>query len=83
MFSKFTPSELVIYKFEQNLYLYRVEILLIFNIFHRGLVDTVCWLVRRKARVRAPGQTSKQNTKSISSAISSLSRLLAETLRVN
>ena len=24
----------------------------------------VCWLIRRKARVRAPGQTSKQNTKS-------------------
>ena len=32
--------------------------------------QVVCWLIRRKARVRAPGQTSKQNTKSISSAIS-------------
>ena len=30
-----------------------------------------CWLIRRKARVRAPGQTSKRNTKSISAAISS------------
>ena len=31
----------------------------------------VCWLIRRKARVRVPGQTSKRSTKSISSAISS------------
>ena len=31
----------------------------------------VCWLIRRKARVRATGQTLKQNTKSISSAFSS------------
>ena len=31
----------------------------------------LCWLIRLKARDRAPGQTSKQNTKSISSAISS------------
>ena len=31
----------------------------------------MCWLIRWKARVRAPGQTSKQNTKSISSTISS------------
>ena len=29
----------------------------------------VCWLIRRKARVRALGQTSKQNTESISSVI--------------
>ena len=29
------------------------------------------WLIRRKARVHVPGQTSKRNTKSISSAISS------------
>ena len=35
----------------------------------RGLVDSV--LVRRKAGVRAPDQPPKQNTKSISSAISS------------
>ena len=27
------------------------------------------WLIRRKARVRVPGQMSKRNTKSISSAI--------------
>ena len=33
--------------------------------------QVVCWLIRRKARVRVPGQTSKRNTKSISSAISS------------
>ena len=33
--------------------------------------QVVCWLIRRKARVRVPGQTSKQNTKIISSAISS------------
>ena len=32
-------------------------------------VAVVCWLIRRKARVRTPGQTSKQNTKSIFSAI--------------
>ena len=31
----------------------------------------MCWHIRRKARVRAPGQTPKQNTKSISLAISS------------
>ena len=36
----------------------------------RGLEGSV-WLIRRKARVRDPGQSSKQNTKSISSAISS------------
>ena len=29
------------------------------------------WLIGRKAMVRAPGQNSKQNTKCISSAISS------------
>ena len=33
--------------------------------------QVVYWLIRRTARVRASGQTSKQNTKSISSAISS------------
>ena len=33
--------------------------------------EVVCWLIRHKASVRAPGQTSKQNTKSICSAISS------------
>ena len=33
--------------------------------------QVVCWLIRRKARVRVPGLTSKRNTKSISSAISS------------
>ena len=31
----------------------------------------VYWLIGRKARVRAPGQASKQNTKSISLVISS------------
>ena len=37
------------------------------------LVIFVClkWLIRREARVRVPGQTSKRNMKSISSAISS------------
>ena len=47
--------------------------------FRQSIVDNdvavvqqvVCWLIRRKARVRAPGQASKQNTKCISSAISS------------
>ena len=34
-------------------------------------LKSVCWLIRRKANDRAPGQTSTQNTKSISSAISS------------
>ena len=34
----------------------------------RGLVGR---LIRRKSRVQVPGQTSKRNTKSISSAISS------------
>ena len=33
--------------------------------------QVVYGLIRRKARIRAPGQASKQNTKSISSAISS------------
>ena len=33
--------------------------------------QVVCWLIRQKTRVRVPGQTSKQNTKSISSTISS------------
>ena len=37
----------------------------------RSLVGSVCRLIRLKARIRAPGQTSKQNTKSISSEISS------------
>ena len=53
------------------------------NIFHISFLMTelgfevavvyqvVCWLIIRKARVRAPGQTAKQNTKCISSAISS------------
>ena len=36
----------------------------------RGLVS------RRKAKVRAPGQTLKQNTKSISLPISSLAKIL-------
>ena len=34
-------------------------------------IALVCWLIRRKARVRVPGQTLKRNTKSISSEISS------------
>ena len=33
--------------------------------------QVVCWLIRRKARVRVSGQISKRNAKSISSAISS------------
>ena len=33
--------------------------------------QAVCWLIRRKARFHIPGQASKRNTKSISSAISS------------
>ena len=33
--------------------------------------QVVCWLIRRKARVRTLGQTSKQNTKSIATALSS------------
>ena len=33
--------------------------------------QVVCWLIRLKASVRVPGQTSKRNRKSISSAISS------------
>ena len=33
--------------------------------------QVVFWLIRQKARVRVSGQTSKRNTKSISSAISS------------
>ena len=37
----------------------------------RGLVGSVLAYIRRKARVRVPGQTLKRNTKSISSAISS------------
>ena len=45
--------------------------------------QVVCWLIRRKARVRVTDQTSKQNTKSISSALSSLSRLLVKTLSLN
>ena len=31
----------------------------------------VCWLIRRKTRVRVPSQASKRNMKNISSAISS------------
>ena len=52
----------------------------IIKISRRSLV--VCWLIRRKATVRAPGQTSKRNTKSISSAISS-QQISGKTLRVN
>ena len=33
--------------------------------------QVVCWLIRLKARVRDPGQTLKQTTRIISSAISS------------
>ena len=39
------------------------------NRVRRGVVGSV--LIRRKAKVRVPGQTSKRNTKSISAAISS------------
>ena len=54
----------------------------VFNIMQNALrnglnIDVLYWLrsivlaIRRKARVRAPGQTSKQNKKRISSTISS------------
>ena len=40
--------------------------------FSVALVQQVmCWLIRQEARVRVPDQTSKRNTKIISSAISS------------
>ena len=38
----------------------------------------MCWLIRRKPRLRAPGQTSKQNTKKIFLRRLSLSRFLAK-----
>ena len=44
--------------------------------------QVVYWLIRRKARVRIPGQTSKRNTKSISSTISS-QQISGKTLRIN
>ena len=42
----------------------------ILRVSRRGPV-VQCWLIRRKARVRAPGQASKQNTENISLVISS------------
>ena len=43
----------------------------------------VCWLIRRKAQVRIPGQTSKRNMKKLFLRRFPLNRLLAKTLTVN
>ena len=51
---------------QYSIYYYAINTYIVKIIVVAIVYLVVCWFIRHKVRVRAPGQTSKQNTKNIS-----------------